>query len=107
MRLDEGAPRPGGGVKPASGEAANVDGINRDVGFVAGVNGSRHLRPDLGIEREAGGEQDQGLTAGDVRQVLGQTSQGKHHAARAIIGRGSAQTGHADRGDLDIGGNGR
>src|SRR5215467_6813388 len=48
----------------AGHEAAGIERINRDVGFVAGVDGGGEFRLRFRVERKAGGKEDDHFAAG-------------------------------------------
>jgi len=92
-RLDHRAPRPGGGqTHPRRGREQSM-GYIATLALLQASDGGRHLRPDLGIQRKTGGEQDQGFAAGDARQVLARLRKASTTLRGAIVGRSTSKRG--------------
>jgi len=81
-----------GGTRPErscaghwSGKTASVQRINRDIRFVAGVNGCGEFGLALNGQRESGRKENQYLTAGNGAQIFGERANRQEHGASAEI----------------------
>src|SRR5439155_26219625 len=67
-------------------ESADVERIDGNVGFIAGVNSGCQLGLAFGSERKAGRKEHEHFAAWNRAQILCQSANGKQHGARAVIG---------------------
>jgi hypothetical protein len=86
-------------------EAADIDGIDGDVGAVAGVNGGGDFGENFLGHGKAAGEEDEGLAAGDVRKAFGHVAERAQDAADGVIAESAAAAADeaATRGGTDCG----
>src|SRR5260221_9121027 len=83
-----------------SGKTASVQRINRDIRFVAGVNGCGEFGLALNGQRKSGRKKNKYLAARNAAQIFSEGANRQKHGASAEVAfrvRKSRETGYRDR----------
>ena len=76
-------------------QPAHVERIHRDVGLVAGVDGSGQLAGDFAIQRKSGGEKNQTFSTRNRREIFGQIANRNQQRIGAKLSFGFPEICHA------------